>query len=150
MWSPVGCSSLRRFRIQEKHVHFCLLIMQCACLSDTITCSSLRRFLFREKIEFRILVKSMLLLNRKELESVFYIKIERLDDTYPMVYRLHRSDKRIKKIYAKTSAAHTRAAHHFLNSFKTAKNLKKCSTYGLFSYSIRIQRCIIHLVPTDD
>src|SRR3954466_13837624 len=80
------------------------------------------------RTEFRDLLESTLLLNRKELEDVFYLKMERLDDTYPMVYQFHRSDERIKKNYAKTSAVQTRAAHLFPNCFKTVKNLEKCST----------------------
>ena len=64
-------------------------------------CSSLRRFRIREKIEFRVLVKSKLLLNRKELESVFYMKKLRLIDTFPTVYRLDQSDKWIKKFAQK-------------------------------------------------
>src|SRR3954466_315389 len=79
------------------------------------------------KTEFRDLLESTLLLNRKELEDVFYMKMERLDDTYPMEYQFHRSDERIKK-YVKTFAAQTRAAHRFPNSFKAVKNLGKCST----------------------
>src|ERR1041385_7724270 len=67
------------------------------------------------------------------------MKILLLVDTYPTVYQLHRSYKRIKK-YLKTSAAYRRAAHRFLNSFKTAKNLEKCSTYRLLSYFIQIHK----------
>src|ERR1041385_351570 len=65
------------------------------------------------KTEFRDLLKSTQLLNRKELEDVFYIQIERLDDSYPLVYQLHRSDERIKRIYAKTPAVQKRAAPPF-------------------------------------
>src|ERR1041385_6211471 len=41
------------------------------------------------KTEFRDLLKSTQLLNRKELEDVFYIKIELIDESYPMVYQWH-------------------------------------------------------------
>src|ERR1041385_3317004 len=58
------------------------------------------------RTEFCDLLKSTQLLNRKELEDVFYIKMERLDERYPTVYQLHRSDERIEKNYAKTSAIH--------------------------------------------
>src|ERR1041385_8261091 len=76
------------------------LTVECGAVSGE--CSSLRRFRVRGKTEFRDLVNSTLLLNRKELEDVFYMKMERLDDTYPMVYQFHRSDEQIKTIYAKT------------------------------------------------
>ena len=39
------------------------------------------------RTKFRDLLESMLLLNRKEFEDVFYMKMERLDDTYPTVYQ---------------------------------------------------------------
>src|SRR3954468_639340 len=107
--------------------------MQCACLSDAVRlpseCISLRRFRVREKTGFRDLLKSMLLLNRKELEDVFYIQMERLYDSYPIVYQFHRLYERIKKVSAKMSAAQARAAHRFRNCFKTMKNLEKCSTF---------------------
>ena len=75
------------------------LTVGCGAVSSE--CSSLRRFRVRGKTEFRDLVKSTLLLNRKELEDVFYMKMERLDDTYPMVYQFHRADGELKRIYAK-------------------------------------------------
>src|SRR4051812_20679435 len=50
------------------------------------------------RTEFHDLLKSTQLLNRKELEDVFYIKMERINDSCPTVYQLHQSDKRIKRI----------------------------------------------------
>ena len=63
------------------------LTVGCGAVSGE--CSSLRRFRVRGKTEFRDLVNSTLLLNRKELEDVFYMKMERLDDTNPTAYQLH-------------------------------------------------------------
>ena len=37
------------------------------------------------KNEFRFLVESTQLLNRKELEKAIYIQMERLDESYPTV-----------------------------------------------------------------
>jgi len=90
--------------------------------------SSLGRFWVREERSSAFLVESTQLLNHKKLERVLYIQMERIDGSYPTVYQLHRSDERIKKNYTKTPAVHKRAAHRFQNSFKTVKNLEKCST----------------------
>src|ERR1041385_8964012 len=53
------------------------------------------------RTDFRDLLKSTQLLNRKELEDVFYTQMECLDDSYPMVYQLYQSDKRIKQFSQK-------------------------------------------------
>ena len=55
----------------------------------------------REKQSVRFSVKSKLLLNRKELERVFYMKKLRLVDTFPTAYRLNHSEQRFVKISRK-------------------------------------------------
>ena len=60
-----------------------------------------RRFGCREKQSVRISVNSKFLLNRKELERVFYMKELRIVDIFPMAYRLNHSDQRFVKIREK-------------------------------------------------
>ena len=98
---PVRCSSVGRFRSAKD---------KCVLFGDNVVrlpvgCGAVaRRMQFTSSIpgprrtEFRDLLKSTQLLNSKELEDVFYIQMERLDDSYPMVYQLHQSDERIKRI----------------------------------------------------
>src|ERR1041385_7496682 len=71
------------------------------------------------RTEFRDLLKSTQLLNRKELEDVFYIQMERLDDSYLMVYKLHQLDELTKRTYAKTPAVQNKTATPF---FKLLQN----------------------------
>ena len=55
-----------------------------------------RRFGCREKQSVRILVNSKFLLNRKELERVFYMKELRIVDIFPTAYHTSRFDKLFK------------------------------------------------------
>ena len=74
-----------------------------------------RRFGCREKQSARILVIWKLLLNRNELERVFYMKKLRLVDIFPTAYRLNHSDEQVVKISRKTAAAARRPPHDFQN-----------------------------------
>ena len=74
-----------------------------------------RRFGCREKQSVRISVNSKFLLNRKELERVFYMKELRIVDIFPTVYRLNHSDQQFAKISPKTAAATHRPPHDFKN-----------------------------------
>ena len=73
-----------------------------------------RRFECREK-QCRISVNSKFLLNRKELERVFYMKELRLVDIFPTEYHLNHSDQRFAKISRKTAAATRHPPHDFQN-----------------------------------
>ena len=101
-------------------------IMQSACQSDAVRVSDwssavfcpmrfTRRFWCREKQSVRISVISKLLLNRKEVKRVIYMKKLRLVDMFPTVYHLNHSDQPIVKIRKKTAAATRRPPHHFQN-----------------------------------
>ena len=57
-----------------------------------------RRFGCCEKQSVRISVNLKLLLNRKELERVFYMKNLRLIDIFPTVYNLNHFNQRFAKI----------------------------------------------------
>ena len=74
-----------------------------------------RRFGCREKQSVRISVNLKFLLNRKELERVFYMKKLHLIDIFPTIYRLNHSDQQIVKISQKTAAATRRPPHDFQN-----------------------------------
>ena len=74
-----------------------------------------RRFGCREKQSVRISVNSKFLLNRKELERVFYMKELRIVDIFPTAYRLNHSDQRFAKISPKTAAATRCSSHDFQN-----------------------------------
>ena len=74
-----------------------------------------RRFGCREKQSVRILVNLKLLLNRKELERMFYMKKLRIVDIFPMAYHLNHFDQRFVKISRKTAAATHRQPHYFPN-----------------------------------
>ena len=74
-----------------------------------------RRFGCREKQSVRISVNSKFLLNRKELERVFYMKKLRLVDIFQMAYRLNHSNERFVKNSRKTAAATRRPPHDFQN-----------------------------------
>ena len=94
------------------------LTVGCGAVSGE--CNSLRRFWVREERSSAFLVESIQISNRKELEDMFYIQMERLNDSYQMVHQLHQSDERIKRIYAKTPAVQKRAPTPF---FKLLQNL---------------------------
>ena len=72
-----------------------------------------RRFGCREKQSARILVIWKLLLNRNELERVFYMKELRIVDIFATAYRLNHSDQRFAKISRKMAAASRRQPHNF-------------------------------------
>ena len=74
-----------------------------------------RRFRCRKKQSVRISVNLKFLLNRKELERVFYMKELRIIDIFPTAYRLNHSDQRFAKISRKTAAATRRPPHDFQN-----------------------------------
>ena len=86
--------------------------MQFSYLSDAerffVRCSAVfsrmkyaRRFGCREKQCVRISINSKFLLNRKELERVFYMKKLRLVDIFPTAYHLNHFDNRFVKISQK-------------------------------------------------
>ena len=74
-----------------------------------------RRFGCREKQSVRISVNLKLLLNRKELERVFYMKKLCLVDIFPTAYDFNYSDQPFVKISRKTAAATYRLPHNFQN-----------------------------------
>ena len=78
--------------------------MKCGCLSDAVRFSvgwSTHVDLGVANNSVRILVNLKLLLNRKELERVFYMKKLRLIDPFPTAYRLNHSEQRFVKISRK-------------------------------------------------
>ena len=70
------------------------------------------------KTEFRDLVNLKLLLNHNELEKIIDMKKMRLDDIFPMVYHLLRTDKRFRRNHEKTLAATHRAPSVFETALK--------------------------------
>ena len=74
-----------------------------------------RRFGCREKQSVRISVNLKLLLNRNELERVFYMKELRFVDIFPTAYHLNHPNQRHAKISPKTAAATRRPPHDFQN-----------------------------------
>ena len=74
-----------------------------------------RRFECREKQSVRISLILKLLLNRKELERVFYMKKLRLIDIFPTAYNLNHFDQRFVKISQKTAAAYSSQKKYFQN-----------------------------------
>ena len=74
-----------------------------------------RRSECHEKQSVRISVNSKFLLNRKELERVFYMKELRIVDIFPTAYRLNHSDQLFTKISPKTADATRRPPHNFQN-----------------------------------
>ena len=105
-----------------------------------------RRFECRKKQSVRISLILKLLLNRKELESVFYMKKLRLIDIFPTAYHLNHFNNRFVKISRKTAAATRCLPHDFQNQLKTIRNLKNISTYESCASSISFQRYITCLV----
>ena len=100
--------------------------MQFSCPSDAVRpfvrCSAVfsrmryaRRFGCREKQSVRILVNLKLILNRKELERVFYMKKLYLVDIFPTAYHLNNSDDRFVKNSRKMAATTGRPPHDFQN-----------------------------------
>ena len=74
-----------------------------------------RRFGCHGKQSVRISVNSKFLLNRKELERVFYMKELRIVDIFPTAYNLNHFDQRFVKISRKTAAASRSQPHDFQN-----------------------------------
>ena len=74
-----------------------------------------RRFGCREKQSVRISANSKFLLNRKELERVFYKKKLCLVDIFPMAYHLNYFDDRFVKFSQKMADATCRLPHDFQN-----------------------------------
>ena len=92
--------------------------MQCGFSSDAVRFSvrwSTHVDLGVAKNSDCILVNLKLLLNRKELERVFYMKKLRLVDIFPTAYNLNHFDQRFVKILQKTTAATRRSPHDFQN-----------------------------------
>ena len=67
------------------------------------------------KNSVRISLKSKLLLNRKELVEVFYMKKLRLIDIFPTAYHLNHFDKWFVKISKKMAAGIRPPLHDFQN-----------------------------------
>ena len=68
-----------------------------------------------KKQSVRISVNLKLLLNRKELGRVFYMKKLCLVDIFPTTYHLNYFDNRFAKISRKTVVATRRSPHDFQN-----------------------------------
>ena len=85
-----------------------------------------RRFGCREKQSVRISVNLKILLNRKELERVFYIKELRLVDIFPTAYHLNHSDQPFIKISRKNSRCLSKPAARFS---KLTKNCKESQNH---------------------
>ena len=85
-----------------------------------------RRFGCREKQSVRISVNLKLLLNRKELERVFYMKKLRLVDIFPTAYDLNYSDQPFIKISRKNSRCLSKSAARFS---KLTKNRKESQNH---------------------
>ena len=66
--------------------------------------------------------------------------MERLDESYPTLYQLHRSDEWIEKNYAKTSAVHKRAAPPFSKFLQNGAESRK-----VFNIS---KMLLLHTHPT--
>ena len=73
------------------------------------------------KNSVRFSVKSKLLLNRKELERVFYMKKLRLVDIFPTTYDLNYSDQPFLKISRKNSRCLSKSAARFSKLTKIRK-----------------------------
>ena len=85
-----------------------------------------RRFGCCKKQSVRISVNSKFLLNRKELESVFYMKKLRLVDIFPTAYDLNYSDQPFLKISWKNSRCLSTSAARFS---KLTKNRKESQNH---------------------
>ena len=106
---PVGCSAL-------------LHPKQCSFLSDGVHFVDLGV----AKNSVRFSVKSKLLLNRKELERVFYMKKLRLIDIFPTAYDLNHSDQPFVKNSRKNSRCLSKSAARFS---KLTKNHKESQNH---------------------
>jgi len=84
-----------------------------------------RRFGCREKQSVRISVNLKFLLNRKELERVFYMKKLRLVDIFPTAYDLNYSDQPFGKISRKNSRCLSTSAARFSKLTKNCKESQK-------------------------
>ena len=96
----------------EVHLTICcsavFSLKQCVLLSDD-------DFGVTKKQSVRFLLILKLLLNRKELESVFYMKKLCLVDIFPTAYHLNHFDNRFLKISRKMVAATCRPPLDFRN-----------------------------------
>ena len=81
----------------------------------------IRWFWSREKQSVRFSVKSKLLLNRKVLERVFYMKKLRLVDIFPTAYHLNHLDKAVCKNFAKNGRCLSKSATRFSKLNKNRK-----------------------------
>ena len=95
-----------------------------------------RRFGCREKQSVRISVNSKFLLNRKELERVFYMKKLRLVDIFPTAYDLNHSDQPFVKISRKNSRCLSKSAARFS---KLTKNRKESQNH-FYIWKLRLVR----------
>ena len=86
----------------------------------------IRWFWSREKQSVRFSVKSKLLLNRKVLERVFYMKKLRLVDIFQKAYDLNYSDQPFVKILRKNSRCLSKSAARFS---KLTKNRKESQNH---------------------
>ena len=97
-------------RNHEVHLPACcsavFSLKQCVLLSDD-------DFGVTKKQSVRFLLILKLLLNRKELERVFYMKKLRLVDIFPTAYDLNHSDQPFVKISRKNSRCLSKSAARF-------------------------------------
>ena len=77
------------------------------------------------KNSVRISVNLKLLLNRKELERVFYMKKLRLVDIFPTAYDLNYSDQPFVKISRKNSRCLSKSTARFSKLTKNCKEYQK-------------------------
>ena len=110
----------------EKNLRSTKEIMKFTCLSDAVQFSSdamrfsvgwrtLADLGVAKKKSVRTFVILKLLLNRKELEGVFYMKKLCLDDIFSTAYNLNHFDQRFAKISQKTAAASRSQPYDFQN-----------------------------------
>ena len=100
-------------RNHEVHLTACcsavFRLKQCVLLSDEVH----TMILVSRKTECPLFGNLKLLLNRKELERVFYMKKLCLIDIFPTAYHLNHFNNRFVKISRNTIAASRRPPHDF-------------------------------------
>ena len=105
-------------------------LMKCGFWSESsaVFClmQYIRRFWVAEKQSVRFSVNSKFLLNRKELERVFYMKEVRIIDIFPTAYDLNYSDQPFVKISQKNSCCLSKSAARFS---KLTKNCKESQNH---------------------
>ena len=99
-----------------------------------------RRFGCREKQSVRISINSKFLLNRKELERVFYMKRLRLVDIFTTAYDLNHSDQPFGNISQKNSRCLSTSAARFSKLTKIRKESQ--NHFNIWKL------CLVHSFPT--